>query len=106
MTTSVGDAVGSGATVGRSASAVLFSASSFFSLEKHKKDQETRIVSARPARRIRGLVLTLAAILIAVIAAVAVITLPKRSGAQELAEALELGEKYLSELNYEQAIAS
>ena len=75
-------------------------------MEKHKKDQETRIVSARPARRIRGLVLTLAAILIAVIAAVAVITLPKRSGAQELAEALELGEKYLSELNYEQAIAS
>lgn len=75
-------------------------------MEKHKKDQETRIVSARPARRIRGLVLTLAAILIAVIAAVAVITLPKKSGAQELAEALELGEKYLSELNYEQAIAS
>ena len=75
-------------------------------MKKQKKEQETQIISSRSARRTRGLILAAGALLIAVIVAVAVITLPKKSQAKELAEALDLGDKYLSELNYEQAVAS
>ncbi len=73
--------------------------------QQHDNLQITQIRSARSTRP-RGWIITAAVFLVTVLAAVIVFTLPYKSSAERLEEALGFGEKYLSELNYEQAIAS
>ena len=57
--------------------------------------KETEIISIRSARRTWGLALAVAVLVTAVIVAVVAISLPKKSEAQELEDALDLGDKYL-----------
>jgi len=65
--------------------------------------EETKVVTKKLNKKLLiALVALLAVILIAVFTTVA----SKSAGAQKLEEQLSLGDKYLSELNYEQAIAS
>lgn len=75
-------------------------------MEKKKENQEPRIISSQSAKRTRGITIAVVVILAVMVVVIVVLALPRKSEAQKLEEALSLGEKYLSELEYEQAIAS
>ena len=74
--------------------------------QQHNDPQSTKIRSARSARPRGWIIATAAVFLVTALAAALILILPHKSSAERLEEALEFGEKYLSELNYEQAIAS
>lgn len=73
--------------------------------QENNKDQQTAIVSAQSTRRTRIWIIGAAIFTIAVIIMLFFV-LTRKTDAERLEEALSLGEKYLTELDYEQAIAS
>lgn len=54
----------------------------------------------------KKIIIAVAGVIVLALALVLAITVPKRAEAKQLAEQLDLGEKYLSELDYEQAVAA
>jgi len=73
--------------------------------QKPNEEQEIEIIASKQKRHIRVLIIAVTALVIVTVTMLLILR-PEKGEAKKVIEALRLGEKYLSELEYEQAIAS